>query len=243
MDTATLQLVLRWVHLVAGITWIGLLFFFNLVNFSFMREMVPAIKPQVFPALMRPALFWFRWSALVTVIAGIWYWMMIVGTDARNARLLATSAEQASNIRSGWTIGSFFLFWTLAWLLTFLVVMVARTDKPLIVGLVYTVAVVAAGYGYLTTNHHGWESNRLLCIGIGGGMGWVMLLNVWGVIWRVNKKMIRWMSDSAADGSPLPPNAASFARIGFLTSRANFALAFPMLLFMAAASHFSLFLQ
>jgi hypothetical protein len=30
-------------------------------------------------------------------------------------------------------------------------------------------------------NEHGWESNRLLSIGIGGGLGWIMMLNVWGI--------------------------------------------------------------
>src|SRR5262245_13897680 len=149
MDTATLQMLLRWTHFVAGITWIGLLFFFNLVNIPLMKELTPAIKAQVFPPLMKRAMFWFRWSALVTVIAGIWYWMMIVGADARNARLLATSAEEAAGIRSGRTILSFFLLWTLAWAVTFVVVMVAKVNSPVLVGLAYAVAVSAAAYAYV----------------------------------------------------------------------------------------------
>ena len=39
---------------------------------------------KVVPLLMPRALWWFRWSSVVTVVAGIWYWMMIVGADARN---------------------------------------------------------------------------------------------------------------------------------------------------------------
>jgi uncharacterized membrane protein len=243
MDTATLQLLLRWVHFVAGITWIGLLFFFNLVNVPFMKEITPEVKGKVFPLLMPRALWWFRWSSLITVIAGIWYWMMILGADARNARMLATSAEQASNVKSGWTAGSFFLIWTAAWLLTFLVVVKAKQDKPVIVALVYLVAVVGASVLYVQTNQHGWESNRLLCIGVGGGMGWLMMLNVWGVIWRFNKALIRYTNESAANGAPMPPQAAIFARLAFVTSRANFAVAFPMLFFMAAASHYVVFGQ
>jgi uncharacterized membrane protein len=241
MDTATLQLVLRWVHFVAGITWIGLLFFFNLVNVPFMKELAPAVKGTVFPALMSRALWWFRWSSVVTVVAGIWYWMYIVGADARNARMLATSAEQAAAVKSGWTIGSFFLFWTLAWALTFVVVVVAKQDKPAIVGMIYLIAVAGASVLYIRTNEHGWESNRLLCIGVGGGMGWLMMLNVWGVIWRFNKALIRYTSEFAGSGAPMPPQAARFARIVFVTSRANFAVAFPMLFFMAAASHYAIF--
>jgi uncharacterized membrane protein len=243
METATLQLVLRWIHFVAGIAWIGLLFFFNLVNVPVMKELAPEVKGKVFPSLMRRALWWFRWSALVTVVAGIWYWMMIVGTDARNARMLATSAEQAAAVKSGWTVGSFFLIWTVAWLLTFLVVVKGKQTNAVVVAVVYTVAAAGASALYLQTNQHGWESNRLLCIGVGGGIGWMMIFNVWGVIWRFNKVLIRWTSEGAAAGSPLPPQAAEFSRIVFVTSRANFALAFPLLFFMAAASHYALFGQ
>jgi uncharacterized membrane protein len=240
-DVATTQMVLRWIHFIAGILWIGLLFFFNLVNVPFMKALAPATKAAVFPELMSRALFWFRWSALVTVIAGIYYWMTIVGADARNARLLATSAEDASSVRSGWTIMSFFLFWTLAWLFCFMVTVKARLQSPVVVALTYSVAVLAAAYAYVTTNNHGWESNRLLCIGVGGGMGWMMIFNVWGIIWRFSKPLIRWHQELAENGTALPAEAPSYARIVFVTSRANFAMAFPMLFFMGAASHFAVF--
>jgi uncharacterized membrane protein len=243
MDTATLQIILRWIHLVAGITWIGLLFFFNLVNAPFLNELAPEVRSKVFSPLMSRALWWFRWSSVVTVVAGIWYWMMIVGADARNARMLSTSAEQAAAVKSGWTVGSFFLFWTLAWLLTFLVVVMAKQDKPAVVGLAYLIAIAGAAVLYIRTNEHGWESNRLLCIGVGGGIGWLMMLNVWGVIWRFNKAIIRYTKDSVANGTPMPAKGAIFARMVFVTSRANFAAAFVMLFFMAAASHYALFGQ
>jgi uncharacterized membrane protein len=241
MDTATLQMLLRWIHFIAGISWIGLLFFFNLVNVPFLQEVSPAVKVQIFPLLMRRALWWFRWSALITVIAGIWYWMTIVGADARNARLLAVTAEQSAGIRTGWTTGSFFLLWTVAWLICFLVVVKAKIDQPIIVGFTYGVVVIGAAYAYVASNSHGWESNRLLCIGVGGGMGWMMLLNVWGVIWRFSKPLIRWNEDLARAGTPLPHAAGLFARQILVTSRANFLLAFPMLFFMGAASHWAIF--
>ena len=98
-----------------------------------------------------------------------------------------------------------------------------------------------ASHFYVMLNNHGWESSRLIAIGIGGGMGWMMMLNVWGVIWRFNKKIIRWTEESAANGTPMPPEAAALARQAFLTSRANFALSLPMLFFMGAASHLPLF--
>ena len=94
---------------------------------------------------------------------------------------------------------------------------------------------------FLRFNDHGWESNRLLAIGIGGGMGWMMMLNVWGVIWRMQKRIIQWTADNAANGTPMPDKAKYLARQAFLTSRANFWLSFPMLFLMGAASHYPMF--
>src|SRR3954469_20044078 len=143
-STPHIQLILRWIHFAAGITWVGLLYFFVLINAKFLPALDAPMRVKVVPLLMTRALWWFRWSSVVTVFAGIWYWMMIVGADARNARMMATSAEQAAAVKSGWTVGSFFLFWTLAWLLTFVVVVVAKQDKPVVVGLIYLIAVAGA---------------------------------------------------------------------------------------------------
>jgi uncharacterized membrane protein len=238
------QMLLRWIHFLAGITWIGLLYFFNLVNVPLMNELDPATKSKVFPVLMKRAMFWFRWSALVTVIAGIWYWMTIIGADLRNAHALASSATGAeatyfAHARAGMAIGSFFGIWTGAFIICFVVVCVMKVDNPVVVGLTYAVVVTSSAMAYVLLNHHGWESSRLISIGIGGGMGWMMMLNVWGVIWRFAKKLIRWTEEST-QGKAMPVEAKSFARQIFLTSRANFALSVPMLFFMGAASHLPL---
>ena len=66
-------MLLRWIHLLAGITWVGLLYFFNLVNVPLMKELDAATKGKVLPSLMTRALWWFRWSAVVTVLAGLAY--------------------------------------------------------------------------------------------------------------------------------------------------------------------------
>lgn len=240
------QMLLRWIHFIAGITWIGLLYFFNLVNVPLMKELDPATRSKVFPVLMKRTLFWFRWSALLTVIAGIWYWMTIVGSDLRNARAMSSSvaASEAANFAhasAGMAIGSFFVLWTAAFAVCFVVVCVMKVNKAWVVGLTYTLTVTAAAVAYVLLNHHGWESSRLISIGIGGGIGWMMMFNVWGIIWEHGKKLIRWTEESASGGTPMPANAASLARQVFLTSRANFALSVPMLFFMGAASHLPLF--
>jgi uncharacterized membrane protein len=77
------MLILRWFHFLAGITWVGLLYFFNLVNVPFMKTVDAPAKPNVFQNLTLPALNWFRWSALATVFIGFWYWgQFLVAPDA-----------------------------------------------------------------------------------------------------------------------------------------------------------------
>jgi uncharacterized membrane protein len=69
----------------------------------------------------------------------------------------------------------------------------------------------------------------------------IMLLNVWGIIWRNQKKIIAWTKDNATKGTPVPAESATLARQAFLASRTNFWLSIPMLFFMGAASHYPIF--
>ncbi|HET6674665.1 MAG TPA: urate hydroxylase PuuD [Nitrospiraceae bacterium] len=64
-------IVFRWIHFLAGITWIGLLYFFNLINAAFMKSLDGPTKNIVIPKLMPSALNWFRHGATVTVLAGL----------------------------------------------------------------------------------------------------------------------------------------------------------------------------
>jgi uncharacterized membrane protein len=64
-------MVIRWIHFLAGITWIGLLYFFNLINAAFLKSLEGPTKNIVIPKLMPSALNWFRHGATVTVLAGI----------------------------------------------------------------------------------------------------------------------------------------------------------------------------
>src|SRR5579859_15651 len=231
-STPHIQLLLRWIHFAAGITWVGLLYFFVLINAKFLPALDAPTRMKVVPLLMPRALWWFRWSSVVTVLAGIWYWMMIVAADARNA--------QASGGRA---IGTFFGIWTIAFAIEMGLLMSPAEvlKKRPVFGTLVAFVVVAAAWLYLALNSHGWESNRLLAIGIGGGLGWFMLLNVWGIVWRMQKKLIRWTQDSAANGTPMPPQASRMAALAQLAAGANFVLSFPMLLMMASASHYIVF--
>src|SRR5213594_326752 len=76
--TEALALLLRWLHFLAGITWIGLLYFFNLVNVPFMKALDGPTKGKVVPNLMPKALWWFRHSAWVTVLVGFIYYAFVI---------------------------------------------------------------------------------------------------------------------------------------------------------------------
>ena len=67
--------ITRWFHFLAGITWIGLLYFFNLINAAFLKSLEGPTKNIVIPKLMPSALNWFRHGATVTVLAGIVLYM------------------------------------------------------------------------------------------------------------------------------------------------------------------------
>jgi len=217
------QLILRWFHFLAGITWIGLLYFFNLINVPFMKQVDAAVKPKIFQNLTLPALNWFRWSALVTVLVGFWYWAQFyVGADAK---LRETSPWS--------TIGFFLLLWIIVWFILFVVIKKV-TPSGYVLGAIVAILTYAAGWVFVHHTPVGGDDNHVLCIGVGGGFGIVMLFNVWGIIWPNNKKVIR----GTLAGTP-PADAAALARQAFLASRTNFFLSVPLLFYMAASSHFA----
>ena len=108
-------------------------------------------------------------------------------------------------------------------------------------GTVMALVVMAPAWLYLALNAHGWESNRLLAIGIGGGLGWFMLLNVWGIVWRMQKKIIRWTEARRERHTDATGGSKACARLAQLAAQTNFVLSFPMLLMMAVASHYPIF--
>jgi uncharacterized membrane protein len=61
----------RWLHILAGVLWIGMLYFFNFVNGPFAGTLDGDTKKKVVPELMPRALFWFRWGAAWTWITGV----------------------------------------------------------------------------------------------------------------------------------------------------------------------------
>jgi uncharacterized membrane protein len=161
--------LLRWIHFFAGVTWIGLLYYFNFVQTPFFAETEAPVRSGAIQKLVPRALWWFRYGALFTFLSG--------------ALIILHRWGQAGS------------------------------------------AFFAGSYGW--------------AILLGGLLGTVMFLNVWGVIWPNQKVVIQNATDTAA-GRPANPAAAGAGARSGLASRTNTLLSIPMLFYMGAASHLTL---
>ena len=70
-DHAWFAFLFRWLHVMAGVMWIGLLWYFNFVQIPSMSKIPDEQKPAIGKVIAPTALFWFRWAALATVITGL----------------------------------------------------------------------------------------------------------------------------------------------------------------------------
>ena len=82
-SAAGIQFLLRWLHFLAGITWIGLLYYFNFVQGPFFAEADASTRSVATQKLVPRALWWFRWSAMVTFLSGL----TILILDRKSTRL------------------------------------------------------------------------------------------------------------------------------------------------------------
>jgi uncharacterized membrane protein len=67
----SIDLLIRWLHVLFGVTWIGLLYYFNFVQGEYFKEAEPAAKADATAKLAPRALWWFRWSAMFTFVTGV----------------------------------------------------------------------------------------------------------------------------------------------------------------------------
>jgi uncharacterized membrane protein len=161
----------RWLHIVFGIMWIGLLYYFNFVQVPAFAAYGndgdgPKARNISIDKLARRALWYFRWAALLTFITG----------------LLITIFTQ-----------DYF------------------------------------------ANEFGKRSNAI-AISTGMLLGIIMLLNVWGVIWR-NQKIVLANAANVLAGNPADPAAAAAGRRAVMASRQNAIFSVAMVWFMTFASH------
>ena len=230
-----LRIIFRWAHFVAGITWIGLLYFFNLVNVPVQKALDPETKKKVNPDLLSRALWYFRWGAVFTVLAGLAYFAMyILKGDVANANTLGGGHVNLWLVLIVWLIIP-----CVAFAIEFLIIKkVAAITKD---GRVFAVVVIILIIGMcwailcyleyaLTVNGENWTSNKTFSIGLGGAMGVMMMLNVWGIIWP-NQKKILGLAPATDE------QKAAARKTALLASRTNFVLSIPMLMCMGGQSH------
>jgi uncharacterized membrane protein len=107
------KLLFRWVHILAGITWIGLLYYFNFVQAPAFAEFEPDVRTTAVRRLVPRALAWFRYAALVTFLAGLI--IIVLRLADEGSGLLGTSYWLS--ILSGMTLGTimFLNVWGVIW--------------------------------------------------------------------------------------------------------------------------------
>lgn len=231
---ALLRIIFRWLHFVAGITWIGLLYFFNLVNVPFQKALDADTKKKVNPDLLLRALWYFRWGAVLTVLAGLAYYAMyILKADVNNANTIGGGSVNLWWVLFAWLTYPIVLF-VVEFLIIKKVAVLTKDGRVFALVMIVLIAIITWGLvkffnGMLTVGGESWASNKTYSIGIGGAYGILMMLNVWGIIWPNNKRII---AATAGTGPAAPPE---LARQAFLASRTNAWLSLPMLLFMGTS--------
>jgi uncharacterized membrane protein len=69
--TMILEFIFRWAHVLFGITWIGMLYYFNFVQTEYFKEAEAGAKADALKKLAPRALWWFRWGAMFTFLTGL----------------------------------------------------------------------------------------------------------------------------------------------------------------------------
>lgn len=71
LSSIELPFLFRWIHVMVGVMWVGLLWYFNFVQIPSMSKIPDEQKPAIGKVIAPTALFWFRWAALFTVVSGM----------------------------------------------------------------------------------------------------------------------------------------------------------------------------
>jgi uncharacterized membrane protein len=221
-----LNLFFRWAHVVAGITWIGLLYFFNWVNGPFQGKIDGPTKKVVNPELLPRALFWFRWGAAWTWITGF----LLAGIIYYQSR--DTLFEDTFKQNNPWLWLAIYLITLAIGFVVYNAIMKALPNK--VVAAAICLVLYAGVWALLECFGH--YSARALYIHGGMTFGTTMALNVWMIIWPYQKKIITALKA----GSPLAPDSPEVKTAG-LRSRHNTYMSVPLVMFMISNHYPTMF--
>jgi len=205
-----LEAIFRWMHVFAGIIWIGHLYFFNWVNGPLQGKLDGPTKKLVVPELMPRALYWFRWGAAYTWITGVLLLMLVY---YHGQQVLASGAD--------WSAGTIVMI-----VVTFVAVFIydvlwksglASNLRAAVIVSFILLSIVVALFVYF-----GHFSYRGTLIHTGALFGTIMAFNVWFRIWPGQQKIIRAVKEGTA------PDAA-IVKLAGLRSRHNTYMSVPLL--------------
>jgi uncharacterized membrane protein len=222
------QIVLRWVHIIAATAWVGALYYTALIVLPGIMKLDPATRGKAALVLMPRAAAVARFGAAITWLMGFRYFMIYAQTDAANAG--------DPSLAWRW-IGIWFACWAGAFVI-FMGALKSGKLSAAVLNLLALIGVVAAAWANLSLVAGPATSNRTLCISVGGGIGTVMFMAAWGIVWRAQKKLIAWTRAAVEQGTPMPAEAAELQKtLGIMTVIGCW-LTIPLLFFMEASSHF-----
>ena len=209
---ACLEMIFRWIHVVAGIAWIGHLYFFNFVNSQVVKTYDADSKKKVVPELMPRALYWFRWGAAYTWVSGF----LLAG-------LVYYQSENLLPPESRMTVGagvglSLLLIVAVFFVYDALWKAMAKNEQAGVIVSFVLVAALLCGLSRVF-------APRAVYIHLGMLFGTIMAMNVWMRIWPAQKKII------AATKAGTPPDAAIAGMAG-LRSKHNTYMSVPLVLSM-----------
>jgi uncharacterized membrane protein len=220
MDANTVEwmnAIFRWMHVVAGVLWIGLLYYFNWINGVFASKLDAETKQKVLPELLPRALYFFRWGAAYTWISGV----LLLALVYYHGGTLMTEDDTARGMASLIGVGTFLVgavIYDLMW-------KALQGNQP--VGVVVSfVLVIGVMFGLTAMG----LSGRAMYIHIGALFGTAMAMNVWMRIWPAQRKII------AAVKNGEKPDPA-WGAIAGLRSKHNTYMSVP-LIFIMISNHF-----
>ncbi len=209
---SVVESILRWLHVVFGILWIGHLYFFNFVNANFAPTMDAETKKKVVPELMPRALFWFRMGALLTWITGFLLLGMVFYMSKENMFGGLPDAPTWGGLQLAML--------ALTFLGVFLYDVIVKTVLKTPVAQFWGgfLLVCAALYGFKAAGF----TMRAYQIHLGAMFGTIMAFNVWFRIWPAQKQIITAIKGGTA------PDAALVAMAG-ARSKHNTFMSVPLI--------------